>query len=271
MLKSPVCPGDGASRVWLQLRLHALLSILLGLFSTCAVAAGSAAEPLKFCIAEGLVPPFTAVDHQEPAQLALRQAAHRQGREVQFVARPWRRCFVETAEGRLHGMLPVAPLDANRRLLRFPEREGRLDERLALGAMRVLVLRPRGSTAEWDGQRFYNLRGPILYLAGIKVLDEYFARAQLASDSSAREPEALRLMLLRGRSNVAVDLEARIMRLMRQKDFGAGLEVLPQPLVDFPVYLAISPALQNEQPELVAQLWRDTSRFFQDRLAEQQP
>lgn len=267
-MTSPLHLGVCALGSWPQLVRRAVLACLLGACSALASAEGKGQEPLQFCIADGPVPPFTAVDHEDLAQQALRQAARLQGREVVFVVRPWRRCFAETAEGTLHGMLPVAPVDANRRLLRFPEVNGQLDNSLTLDSMRVLVLRPRGSTANWDGQHFSGVQGPILYLAGIKVLDDYFSRAGLPADSSARGPEALGLMLLRKRSNMAVDLEARARRMIKAEPFRSGLELLPQPLFDFPVYLAISPALQTAQPDLAAQLWRDTTRLYRDKLAE---
>ncbi|MNG36024.1 hypothetical protein D3C84_1229240 [compost metagenome] len=44
--------------------------------------------------------------------------------------------------------------------------------------------------------------------------------------------------------------------------------MLPKPLLDFPVYLAVSPALQTAQPTFVAQLWRDTARAYRSKLAE---
>lgn len=253
---------------WPQLVRGVVLPCLLGAFSTLASAEGNGREPLQICIADFEVPPFTAPDREGLAQQALRQAAHLQGREVTFVARPWRRCFVETAEGTFHGMLPVAYSDGARQLLSFPEVGGRADARLQLDSIRVLVMRSRGSLADWDGQRFSGVQGPILYLSGLKALDDYFAHSGLLIDSSARDVDALGRMLLRKRSNVAVDLEARVRGLMQQEQFRSSIEVLPKPLFELPVYLAISPALQTAQPDFVAQLWRDTARAYRSKLTE---
>lgn len=246
----------------LRLVRYVVLPCLLAGFGVPVSAQGQGPEPLQICIADGEVPPFTAPDREGPAQQALRQAARLQGREVVFVVRPWRRCFAETAEGTLHGMLPVAASDGTRQLLRFPEVDGRPDTRLRLDSIRVVVMRSRGSSADWDGKAFSGLQGPVLYLAGLKALDDYFAQATVPVDSSARDSESLGLMLLRARSNVAVDLEARVQRLLRDERFGGSLEVLPQPLLDLPVYLGISPALQAAQPDFVARLWRDMAQAY---------
>lgn len=268
VVKSPLRLGAGAPCAWLQLVRGVVLACLLGTFSALAGAEGNGREPLQICIADFEVPPFTAVDHEDLAQQALRQAARLQERDVVFVARPWRRCFTETAEGSLHGMLPVAYSDGARQLLRFPEVARQPDASLKLDSIRVRVMRVRGSAAAWDGQRFSGVQGPVLYLSGLKALDDYFARSDLLVDSSARDVEALGRMLLGKRSNLAVDLETRVRRLMQQEQFRTRLEVLPKPLFELPVYLAVSPALQSAQPDFVAQLWRDTARIYRGKLAE---
>ncbi|MEK1942922.1 MAG: hypothetical protein AAAB16_21345, partial [Pseudomonas sp.] len=137
--------------------------------------------------------------------------------------------------------------------------------------VRILVMRLRGSAVGWDGQRFSGLQRPVLYLRGIGVLGDYFARSGLASDSSPRNINSLGLMLLRNRSNVAVDLEWRVKRLVQDEPFRSHIEILPKPLFIMPCYLGLSPAMQAAQSKFVAQLWRDTALAYLRIVAEMKP
>lgn len=256
---------------WPQYLRRIVLPGLLLAFSALASAAGDSPNLLRICIADTEVPFFTAPNHEGLAQRALRQAARMQGREVAFVVRPWRRCFAEASEGSLHGILPVVYSDSTRQVLRFPEVDGRPDESLQLDSVRILVMRLRGSTVDWDGQHFSGLQRPVLYLRGMKILDDYFAHSGLQADSSVRNVRSLGLMLLRNRSSVAVDLEWRVKRLMQDEPFHSSIEVLPKPLLIVPSYLGISPALQAEQPDFVAQLWRDIAPAYLRILTETGP
>lgn len=239
-------------------------ALLLGL-GLSAGAWGEDAQPrlLQVCIADEEVPPYSSMQQPEAlGQTALREAARRQGWQVQFNIRPWRRCLAETASGHFQAILPVSPSAVNSPRLKFPELAGQPDPALVLGEMRVLVVRPQGSSAEWDGQRFSGLTGPVLYLGGLTVLDAFFANTGQAADSSARSAQSMARMLLAQRSNVAVDLEDRVLNLLAQDEFRDRLEVLPRPLLNAPVFLGISPKLYAESPQVVEQLWRDMAQAF---------
>lgn len=239
-------------------------ALLLGLgLSAGAWAQEAKPRLLQVCIADEEVPPYTSV-HQPEAlgQTALREAAQRQGWQVQFNIRPWRRCLAETASGNFQAILPISLTAVTRPLLKFPERAGQPDLALVLGEMRVLAIRVRGNTAEWDGQHFSGLTGPVLYLGGLSVLDAFFARTGQASDSSAKTAQAMGRMLLAQRSNMAVDLEDRTLSLLAQDEFRDRLEVLPQPVLSGPIFLAIAPSFYAESPQVVEQLWRDMAQTF---------
>lgn len=240
-----------------------LPALLLGLGLSAGAWGQGVQPPLQVCIADEEVPPYTSM-HQPEAlgQTALREAAGRQGWQVQFSIRPWRRCLADTASGHFQAILPVSPSAVNRPRLKFPELAGQVDFALMLGEMRVLVMRPQGSSAEWDGQRFSGLTGPVLYLGGLSVLDVFFANSGQASDSNARNALSMGRMLLAQRSNVAVDLEDRVLNLLTQDEFRDRLEVLPRPLLSAPVFLGISPRLYAESPQAVEQLWRDMAETF---------
>ncbi|MFZ3185386.1 MAG: hypothetical protein WA173_14740 [Pseudomonas sp.] len=249
-----------------------LPALLLGLgLGLSAGAWGQDAQPrlLQVCIADEEVPPYTSMRQPEAlGQTALREAAGRQGWQVQFSIRPWRRCLADTGSGHFQAILPISPTAVNRPRLKFPEQAGQVDFALMLGEMRVLVMRQQGSSAEWDGQRFSGLTGPVLYLGGLSVLDAFFANSGQASDSNAKTALSMGRMLLAQRSNVAVDLEDRVLNLLAQDEFRGRLEVLPRPLLNAPVFLAVSPSLYAESPQAVEQLWRDMAKLFRAAIEQ---
>lgn len=239
-------------------------ALLLGL-GLSAGAWGQEAQPrlLQVCIANEEVPPYTSQQQPEAlGQTALREAARRQGWQVQFNIRPWRRCLAETASGNFQAVLPVGPSAENVQRLKFPQVAGQPDLAQVLGEIRVLAIRVQGNAAEWDGQRFSGLTGPVLYLGGLSVVDAFFARTGQASDSSAKTALAMVRMLLAQRSNMAVDLEDRVRSMLAQDEFRDRLEVLPRPVLSGPVFLAVAPSFYAESPQVVEQLWRDMAETF---------
>lgn len=241
-----------------------LRGLLFGLgLSTGAWGQDGQPRRLQVCIGDEEVPPYTTLQKSEElGQTALREAARRQGWQVQFSIRPWRRCLADTASGHFQAVLPVSATAVNLQRLKFPEVAGQPDLAMRLGEVRVLAVRPRGSSAEWDGQHFSGLTGPVLYLGGLSALDAFFASAGQAADNNARNATSMARMLLAQRSNMAVDLEERILNLLAQDEFRGRLEVLPRPVLNAPTFLAVSPSFYAESPQAVEQLWRDMVETF---------
>lgn len=216
---------------------------------------------LQLCISDIDYPPFTYPAREGVAQRWIRHAVEAGGGRVAFVARPWRRCLVETAEGRFDGVVGAAASVENLRHLVFPGGAQRVDTSLAIGTTQILAYRPRGSRARWDGQRFHGLQGPVLFTAGISALRDALKRQGVPYNDAAPSPEAVARMLLHGRSNLALDHDLRVRALLKRREFMGRLEILPRPYASAPVYLAINPRFYIEHAEQVAALWQTVAEL----------
>ncbi|MCY1408636.1 hypothetical protein D9M71_239610 [compost metagenome] len=216
--------------------------------------ASTSLQALDICIWHAEVPPYTSPMAEAQGQQLVRRVMNSYGLTVTFVARPWNRCIKETAEGRFQAVMPVAPTSDYQQLI-FPRRQGEVDSRQALGVSRLLAMRPRGSQANWDGKRFSGVRGPVIHLHGISAPKVLLERHGMPAASVAR-PEDMGEMLLRGRSNLAIDLDYRLLAVMRRSKCAGRLELLSNPLLETHMYLAFSKHFYQANGALVEQVWQ---------------
>lgn len=216
--------------------------------------AATSVQALEICIWNGEVPPYTSPVAEAQGQQFVRSILSRQGWTVTFVARPWKRCIKETAEGRFQAIMPVAPTSDYQQLV-FPRRQGEVDSRQALGVSRLLAMRLRGSQANWDGQRFSGVSGPVIYLQGISAPKMLLDRHGIPSATVTRT-ETMGEMLLRGRSNLAIDLDHRLLAVMRNSQYAGRLELLSKPLLEVHMYLAFSKHFYQAHGGLAEQIWQ---------------
>lgn len=217
--------------------------------------AARAMDVLSVCIPDGYLPPLTGLQGETPVQLNIRKAAAQVGWDVSFVARPWRRCIKEVADGQLQAIIGVAPAAENMSRMVFPMRDGKPDGSRAVTKMVIVAYRPLGSRAQWDGKHFSGLQGPVLYIGGGVFIAEALARYQVQMSDAVQQPEVLMSMLLAGRSNLAVDVEERVVNLMQRHEFRGRFEILPDPLIETGVFTAMSPSFYDSNQQRVERFW----------------
>lgn len=223
------------------------------------VAAAEAPLPvLRVCIADEDVPPFTYAHHESQVQQALSRAALNQGWTLSYRVRPWLRCQMEALGGKFDALMPLAPGEQNLEAFVFPGHRRAPNPARALGWVRAVAARKRGSVADWDGQRFSGIQGPVIYLQGLRSLNERLTALDVHSVGTRTSIDMVR-MLLAGRGNLAVDIEPRLRQTLTASGAGAQIEILPQTVLKQLVYLAVRPAFYRRHPDLVEALWRDTA------------
>lgn len=235
-----------------------LLAGLLFVFPP-AVSANNAPSPvLRVCIADQDVPPFSYAHAESQVQQALRAAARRHGWQVDYRVRPWLRCQVELSAGKFDALIPIAPAEHNLQAFVFPMRDGKPDPSRALGAVRAVAARQVGSGANWDGQQFSGVQGPVIYLQGMQALSEQFTHAGVAAASTRTSVDMVR-MLLAGRTNLVVDVEPRLRRTLEAAGASERVQILPQVVLERDVYLAVSPPFYRQHKGFVEGIWRETA------------
>ena len=234
---------------------------LAGLLLLLPLAAAAVEKPtpvMKVCIADQDVPPFSYARYESQVQQQLRHAARRHGWELSFSVRPWLRCQVEAMAGKFDALLPMAPGELNLEAFVFPEHQGEPDPALSLGMVRVVAARQQGSSANWDGQHFSGVQGPVLYLQGLNALSEHLARVGIGSTSARTTLDMVR-MLLAGRSNLAVDIEPRLRQTLEAMGMHERIQILPDTVLAKRVYLTVSRPFYARHKDLVDGLWHDTA------------
>ncbi|RJG08983.1 hypothetical protein D3879_24450 [Pseudomonas cavernicola] len=234
-------------RIWLHLT--GLLCMLV--FLVAPVQAGT----FSVCVSDEAFPPFTFPSREGDSQRLIRLAVEHHGWGVEFVALPWRRCLAGVEQGSFSAVAGVAATPEYLAFMAFPNSSGQPDQRRALGITRLVVYRPLGSLAGWDGQRFTGLAKPVLYLSGRTTLKALLARMGIPAIDTARASSQLAHMLFKGRGSLAIDHDYQVAQLFALPEFQGRFEVLPVPFGEAPIFLGVGLRLYDRRPRLVEAVW----------------
>ncbi|QKE63512.1 hypothetical protein HNE05_09120 [Aquipseudomonas campi] len=250
-------PRQLAEQPLRQLCQGGLLCLLL------LLAASAGATTLTVCVSDEAFPPFTDPHHDGESQTRIRLAVERQGWQVAFVALPWRRCLAGVQHDLYDAIAGVAATPEYQTFMVFPRRDGQLDQARALGVTRLVVFRPVGSSASWDGKRFSRMAKPVLYLSGRATLKVLLARMRTPADDTAKTSTQLALMLLKGRGSLAIDHDYQVARLAAMPAFQGRLDVLPIPLGEASVYMAVGGHLYERHRQMIEAVWDELGALQQ--------
>ncbi|MWV14072.1 hypothetical protein F3I62_18375 [Pseudomonas sp. R-28-1W-6] len=215
------------------------------------------AGSFSVCVSDEAFPPFTYPHHESESQKLIRRAAEHQGLRVEFVAQPWRRCLAGVQHDLYSAVAGAAVTPAYREFLAFPLQAGQPDPTRALGMTRIMVFRTRDSRADWDGRRFRGLDKPLLYLSGRTALKVLLAGMDVRTVDTARNSRQLALMLLKGRGSLAIDHDYQVERVVGLPEFRGRLEVLPTPLAEGAIYLAVGQQVYESHSQTVEAIWNE--------------
>lgn len=230
--------------------------LFVGLLLLC-LGEPALAETFSVCVSDEPFPPFTDPLRESEIQRLIRQAGERQGLQVAFVALPWRRCLAGVQHTIYSAVAGAAATSEYLGAMAFPQRNGQPDPQRALGVTRIMALRLRNSRAGWDGLRFRGLDKPLLYLSGRTTLKVWLARMDVPAVDTARNSEQLALMLLKGRGSLAIDHDHQLEQLLTLPQFRGRLEILPKPVLEGSIYLAVGRQLYERNSEAVEAIWDD--------------
>ncbi|MBT9457686.1 MAG: hypothetical protein IV097_13800 [Burkholderiaceae bacterium] len=228
---------------------HALLAALMML----AAASLQATPILRLCTADVPFYPYTMPDGSGYSQQLIRLALRGLPLQLKNHMAPRARCLQDSRSGQADALVGVY---ASERLawLSYPMKAGEPDAAASLAQLRFMVYRRSGSTADWDGKRFYHLdHGAIGVQFGFSYGLE-LERLGVPLDDKAPSAEQVLLKLARGRIPLAVLQEEQGQALVQQA-FAGKIEALPQPFMQQNLYLIVTREFQARHPALVTQLW----------------
>jgi len=224
-----------------------------------AIAAAQApawGAPLNFCYEDVPQAPWTMPDGSGLNIELLKRAAKLAGEQVNFIARPWRRCEEETRTGVMDAM--VGPSDnPRRRAYSVPPRkaDGTQDTERAMYHDHVDLYLRVDSGASWDGKTLVNPRKLVVAQRGYYIVDMLQQRGQKVIDTPKSAEEGLRL-LAAGSADVAVLMGRDAENLLREDQRYQGRVVLAkEPYASFDFHLMAGRKSYDKDPRRFEALW----------------
>lgn len=249
-------PGSLLHCLGVGLRLFSLPLLLMATLWPGAVSA-SVSRPLRICVSDSPFPPFTHPTREAAGQRVVRQAVEHQGRAVEFVAQPWRRCLLGVERGLYAGVVGTTAALEYRSFLAFPRQAEAVDEQRSLGVTTLVVYRRVGSRGSWDGRSFRNVTGPVLYLSGRSTLKNILGKIGVYSVDSARNSKQLAMMLSHKRGSLAIDHQPEVEHITRMPAYQGHFEILPVPFGEAHVYFAVGLETYRQQRQLFEAIWAE--------------
>lgn len=221
-----------------------------------AIQAQAWCAPLNFCYEDIPQAPWTMPDGSGLNIELLKRAARLAGEQVNFIARPWRRCEEETRAGIMDAM--VGPSDnPRRRVFSVPPRkaDGMQDPERAMYHDHVDVYLRVDSGASWDGKTLVNPRKLVVAQRGYYTVDMLQQRGQKVIDTPKSAEEGLRL-LAAGSADVAVLMGREAENLLKGDPRYQGRVVLArQPFANFDFHLMAGRKSYDKDPGRFEALW----------------
>jgi polar amino acid transport system substrate-binding protein len=244
----------------------------LAAVASCLLLAGSASarDTLTFCFERLDVPPWRAANGTGLNFELLNQVASQLDVVFDYRSAPWKRCLAQLKANEVDGAFAASFTPERMEVGEYPG-GALLDVNKYMHTDRFVLLRRKGTRADWDGKVFSNINGAIGYQLGYSVGD--FLRAKnMAVDEGTQSPGQLLQKLRAGRLAAAAVGGSDAVRLMNGP-VAAELEVLPVPLIEKHYYLVLSHALLRANPQLANRLWSTiedvrNSAAYQKRLHE---
>jgi polar amino acid transport system substrate-binding protein len=257
-------------------RLLLILAMLPGVVlprpvAPTAAPATESPRTLVLCFEDSDVLPWRTRDKVGLNFVMLEAVAARSGLRFEYQGRPWRRCHDDLRAGRVDGTFGMSVTPERQAFAAFPGGETPDASRRMFEGGYVLVRR-RGDSVDYNGQRIVGLVGPIGAEPATSIAQD-LRRQGYPVDDAAPNPQALLRKLAAGRLGAAA-VGTDQMHQLHQQDHPwlVELEVVERPLVEKPYFLALSKPLVAKHPELARRVWQAVaevreSEAYQTELA----
>lgn len=232
-------------------------AVLLGLWS-----AASSARDVALCMTDREFLPINSTRFEAPGQYLVRSALESQGDRAVFVPLPWRRCVEGLRHGDYDGAIGMAATESFFPFMRFPLADGKPDGSKALGDLIYVAVRLRDGRAGWDGDTFLNLRRPVIYNAPSLLVADKMHRLGAGNPNTSLTEEQMLSMLVKGRADIAVGRKDVTETLIAGDElFHERVEILPDPFVAAPSYLAFRQDFRDPSPGYAQRVWDEIGRL----------
>jgi polar amino acid transport system substrate-binding protein len=217
-----------------------------------ASASPAHAETINLCYEKRDAYPWRTVDGRGLDFDMLKHVEQKLGLKFKVTGLPWKRCLAKLQANEMHGAFSVSFARDRVAVGAYPG-GAKVDESKRMHYGSYVVVRKKGSKVSWDGRRFTNLSGPVVYQLGYSVADR-LQDLKVPTLEMNKSVIDIANGLIEGWVPAAAVFSSDIAPLM-DTPIGAKLEILSPPLVEKPYFLMLSHALVKARPDFAAKLW----------------
>lgn len=193
----------------------------------------------------------------------IRAVEQKTGWSFRVDAKPGKRCLQEMEAGYSDALVGLSYTPEREVYLRYPVKDGVLDDGLALRVDRYRLYRLQGAPVRWDGQRLeLPSGGKVGVTIGHSVASKLQALRVEVDERSRSAEMALRLLKAGQLAAVALHQSEADALLAHRPDL-KGIERLPVPLMERPYFVVFTKRFAQSRDADLKLLWqafRDASR-----------
>jgi len=219
------------------------------------------AHAFSVCLEDELFVPLTNPDLTKPghAQILMDMVAQSLGVKITYEIAPWKRCQASVGNGIYDAVLGAGYAGINVQIAVFPMlSEGKPDSAKAVGSVKTMLYRRKGSKADYVNGSFINLNAPVGITSGYQVNMVAVTKGGAQYYDGAKTVEQQVKMLLIDRVAMVAG-EPAFTTLVNEK-YRDKIESLPVPLSEAHYYLVFSNKYYDSQKDNVDTFWREIAR-----------
>lgn len=186
----------------------------------------------------------------------IRQIISQLGGRVNFIVEPRRRSIASAENGHCQALLLATYSSELKSMLAFPMHEGKIDERRALVHTAAYILKRKGTSVAWDGQKMSYFGDSVLILAGNSMVRERLKKMEISYTEPMNYVQ-LGQMLLRGRADAAIVRDGDWNELMKDSEMRSKIERIEIPFGSAEMYFAFNSDFAKDYPAYVEAVWNE--------------
>lgn len=218
------------------------------------------AQVIQLCFEDDDVRPWRTREKTGLNFDMLSAVASASGVRFVFHARPWRRCHEQLGKGQFDGSFAMSFTPERQSFAVYPPGQPP-DPNLRMLDSGYVLVRRRGTSVSFDGERISEIRSPIGAEPGMSIVQD-LRRQGYAVDDASPNTMALLIKLDAGRIDAAaVGSDQMRDLLLREGPRLRNLEVLPRPLVTKSYFLVFSRQFVAAHPQVAERIWQGVAAY----------
>ncbi len=212
------------------------------------------AHALTLCHDDGEQYPWIIKNGKGLNIIQLEMVAAGTGEKLELIGMPWKRCLDGVEKGGIAGAFAASYTDDRAKYAVYPMAEGKLDRTRRLHTDGYTLLRLKGSSVGWDGNKFSNLTGPIGTQAAYSIASD-LVRWGATVDSNSDTPETLLRRFGAGQLQAIALLTGEAQFALRKPYLAGKVEIISPPLSEKSYFLIFGRDYYDKNRKIADDLW----------------